>query len=152
MSIEITRTETKKNVVELRDAINKQGAKVVHIIIDGMTVGVMGYTSEKDKEAALKVLQTAIDSSENTMEALMKINTIANFTDKEVNPTEEIVVDDVTYYIDYEKKTAYDEVAEEVVDCTDLECDVPEAIKAILIERIKNYHLENCDDDYYEEY
>lgn len=140
MSIEITRTETKKNVVELKNAINKQGAKVVHIVIDGKTVGVMGYTSEKDKESALKILQTALDSSESTMEALMKINTIASFEDQEVNPTEEVVVDDIAYYIDYEKKAAYNEEAEEVVDCKDLECNVPEAIKAILIERIRNYH------------
>ena len=134
---EINKTNTSKNVVELQKAYRADGTAIENIVIDGRTVGVLGSVSERDKAVALETLQKAIDGSDNVYEALMKIATVANLNTKEVLADEQIEIEGVKVLISYEAKTAYDLNGEELANCKELP-DIPsEAIKAILVDRVK---------------
>lgn len=135
----IEKTNNTKNAVEIRSELQANGITVEYIVINGQKCGVLGSASEKDKEAAIKTLQTALDASDgNLYAAMQKLNTIATMEEKEIKPDEMIEVCGVNIIISYEAKTAYTTNGEEIANCTDLP-DMPnEAIKAVLIARTEN--------------
>lgn len=132
----IEKTNTNKNVVELRSEMNVNGVRMEHVYVDGKPFVCIGYASEADKQAALKVVQAAIDGSSCLMEAMVKLSTNAYLTDNNVDPDEEIEIGGIAYFISYGDKTLYDCSGEPVVDCKELTCDLPkEACKTILVQR-----------------
>lgn len=140
----ITKTNTNKNVVELRKELSSNGITMENVYVNNRKFCCMGYMSEKDKQACLKAIQTAIDGSENEYEAMMKLITIANLNDKEVTPDKEITINNTKVLISYEARAAYDCDGNEIANCRELTCELPcEAIDAILLPRIK-YALENA--------
>lgn len=155
----ITKTNTKKSTVELVAEVNANGTTMEFISIDGVKIGTMGYSSQKDKEAALKVIQTIVDNSENTGPALYAeimdvCMTAGAMTEEgiEAKDSEEVEVDGVPVIINYELKKAYmpgeDLSLQEVANLEDLTCKMPEeAVKALLIERVKVALLEEEEDD-----
>lgn len=140
----ITKTNTNKNVVELRRELSSNGITMENVYVNNRKFCCMGYMSEKDKQACLKAIQTAIDGSENEYEAMLKLITIANLNDKEVTPDKEITINNTKVLISYEARAAYDCDGNKIANCRELTCELPcEAIDAILIPRIKDA-LENA--------
>lgn len=135
----ITKTNTNKNVVELRKELSSNGIAMENVYVNNRKFCCMGYMSEKDKQACLKAIQTAIDGSENEYEAMMKLITIANLNDKEVTPDKEITINNTKVLISYEARAACDCDGNEIANCRELTCELPcEAIDAILLPRIKD--------------
>lgn len=140
----ITKTNTNKNVVELRKELSSNGITIENVYVNNRKFCCMGYMSEKGKQACLKTIQTAIDGSENEYEAMMKLITIANLNDKEVTPDKEITINNTKVLISYGARAAYDCDGNEIANCRELTCELPcEAIDAILLPRIK-YALDNA--------
>ena len=133
----INKTNTNKSVVELRRELSANGTTLENAYVDGQKFCCVGYVSEKDRQACLKAIQAAIDGSENMYEAMTKLMANANLTDAEVEPDEEVMVGDTPMVISYRDKAIYDLNGEEVVNCRDLTCDLPdEACKTILLQRV----------------
>ena len=144
----INRANTSKNVVELRKELTENGTSVENIYVDGQKFCCFGYTSERDKEAGLKAIQAAIDGSENIYEAMQKLMTNANLTDKNVEPDEEVEINGMLVYISYADKTVYDSNGEEIVNCQELECELPpEACKTILMQKLELATTEADEED-----
>jgi len=140
--INITKTETKKNTVELLQKISETGTKFTMISINGQTVGCAGYTSEADREAMEKAIQEAVDGSETTREAVDKLTQIAKLSDAGLVATcalEQIKVGAADIIIDYTERNARSLCGKVVADLKDLgDVELPnEAIKNILIDRVK---------------
>lgn len=140
--INITKTETKKNTVELLRAISVNGTKLTMININGQTVGCAGYTSEADRKAMEKAIQEAVDGSETTAEAINKLTQIAKLSDAGLvasDALEQVKVGSTDIIIDYAARNARTLCGKIVVDLKDLgDVELPnEAIKTILIDRVK---------------
>ena len=131
-------TNTRKNAVEIREELKANGTKIEYIVIDGQKVGVLGSTSEKDRQNAIVAIQKALDASDgNIYEMMQKLETIATIEEKEIEPDEMIEICGEDVIISYAAKTAYTIDGEEIVDCKDLP-DMPnEAIKAVLVARVE---------------
>ena len=140
----INTTNNTKNAVELRAELAANGTKIEYIVINGQKCGILGSTSEKDKQNAVKAIQTALDSSNgNIYEMMQKLNTIATIEENEITPDEMIEVNGEEIIISYEAKAAYTIDGEEIANCTDLP-DMPEAaIKAVLTARIETNRTNN---------
>lgn len=132
----INSTNNSKNAVEIRAELAANGTTVEYIIINGQKVGILGSTSEVDKQNAIKAIQTALDASDGDIgEMLSKLATIATIEEKEIKPDEMVEVCGVDVILSYESKTAYTVDGEEIANCTDLPNMPNEAIKAVLIAR-----------------
>lgn len=134
----INATDNTKNAVEIRSELAANGITVEYIVINGMKCGVLGSVNEKDKQAAIKTIQTALDASDgNVYAAMAKLSTIATIEEKEIQPDEMIEVDGEEIIISYAAKAAYTTDGEEIANCTDLP-DMPnEAIKEVLKARVQ---------------
>ena len=130
----INSTNNNKNAVEIRAELQKNGTTIEYIIINDQKVGILGTTSEKDKQNAIKAIQTALDASDgNIYEMMAKLSTIATIEENEIKPDDMVDVCGVDVIISYAAKTAYTIDGEEIANCTDLS-DMPnEAIKAVLV-------------------
>lgn len=130
-------TTKKKNVVELiRDT---QNARLENIVVNGTLIGAMGFSDDAGRKAALNTIQEAVDNSENIFDMMLKINQMATIEESNVEPDEQIEVDDEMYLVNYTQKKAYTMDCEEIANMDDLRVpNMPkEAIKAILVDRIK---------------
>ena len=148
---DITKTvTTKKTTVELVAETNRDGVTMEYISIDGVKIGTMGYTSQKDKDAALRLIQRVVDNSENTGYALYnEIMTVcmtgaAMYEEGiEAKESEEVEIEGVPVIINYTVQKAYIGVNTElqvVADLEDLDVELPDvAVKALLVERAKTY-------------
>ena len=146
----ITTTNTAKNAVEIRAELQKNGTTIEYIVVNGQKLGILGTTGEKDKQNAIKAIQTALDSSNgNIYEMMQKLSTIATIEEKEIKPDEMIEVNGVEIIISYEAKTAYTTDGEEIANCTELPDMPEEAIKAVLVARAEIALAER--EDYYDE-
>lgn len=127
---------TKKNAVEIRSELKKNGTTIEYITINGQKIGMLGCMGEEDKEKALKALNDAyIASGGNVMAMMMNLDTIANIDEKGIDPDEMVSVSGIDVMLCYANKTAYTMDGEEIADCKDL-ADMPkEAVKAVLIAR-----------------
>jgi hypothetical protein len=134
----IEKTNTNKSVVELRKELGANGTTIENVYVDGQKFCCVGYVSERDKNACLKAIQAAVDGSENLYEAMQKLMVSANLTDHEIEPDEEIECYGQPMFVSYANKAIYDTNGEEVVNCRELECDLPpEACKTILMQRLE---------------
>lgn len=132
----IERTNNTKNAVEIRSELAAGGITVEYIVINGQKCGVLGSASAKDKEAAIKTLQTALDASDgNLYLAMQKLNTIATMEEHEIKPDEMVKICGRDIILSYEAKTAYTVDGEEIANCADLPEMPTEAIKAVLVAR-----------------
>ena len=134
----INKSNTNKSVVELRKELGDNGTTVENIYVDGQKFCCFGYTSERDKKTGLDAIQAAIDGSENLYEAMQKLMTNANLTDNNVEPDEEVEINGITVFISYADKAVYDCTGHEIVNCKELECELPpEACKTILMQKLE---------------
>ena len=148
-NMNITATNKAKNAVEIRSELNANGTTIEYIVINGQKLGILGTTSEEDKQKAIKAIQTALDASNGDIYEMMnKLSTIATIEEKEIKPDEQIEVCGVDVIISYDAKAAYTMDGEEIVNCADLP-DMPnEAIKAVLLAKVELalQSLEDCDE------
>ena len=132
----ITTTNTSKNAVEIRAELQKNGTTIEYIVVNGQKLGILGSTGEKDKQNAIKAIQTALDASNgNIYEMMAKLSTIATIEEKEIEPDEMVEVNGEEIMISYAQSKAYTMDGEEIANCTDLPNMPNEAIKAVLIAR-----------------
>ena len=132
----INSTNNSKNAVEVRAELSSNGTTVEYIVINGQKIGILGTTGEKDKQNAIKAIQTALDASNGDIgEMLQKLSTIATIEENEIKPDEMVEVCGVEVILSYDAKTAYTVDGEEIANCTDLPSMPNEAIKAVLIAR-----------------
>ena len=134
----INSTNNTKNAVEIRAELQKNGTTIEYIVVNGQKLGILGTTSAKDRESAIKAIQTALDASDgNIYEMMSKLSTIATIEEKEIQPDDMVEVCDVDIIISYDAKTAYTVDCEEIVNCNDLPGLPNEAIKAVLVARVE---------------
>lgn len=147
----IEKTNTNKGVLELRKELGSNGVAIENVYVDGQKFCCLGYASQRDKEAALKAIQAAIDGSASLYDAMDKLMTNAALTDNNIEPDEEIEVNGMRMFISYADKAIYGDTGEEVVNCRELECDLPpEACKTILMQRLELAMQEELDLDGFE--
>ena len=134
----INSTNNNKNAVEIRAELQKNGTTIEYIVINDQKVGILGTTSEVDKQNVIKAIQTALDASDgNIYDMISKLSTIATIEEKEIQPDDIVDVCDMDIIISYAAKTAYTVDGDEIANCTDLP-DMPnEAIKAVLVARVE---------------
>jgi hypothetical protein len=132
----VNSTNTTKNAVEIRKELKANGTTIEYIVVNGQKLGILGAANEKDRQNAMKAIQTALDASDGDIYTMMaKLNTIATIEEKEIKPDEMIEVCGEDIIISYEAKAAYTIDGEEIVNCADLP-DMPnEAVKAVLVAR-----------------
>ena len=134
----INSTNNTKNAVEIRAELKANGTTIEYIVVNGQKLGILGSTSEKDKQNAIKAIQIALDSSDGDIyEMMSKLCTMATIEEKEIAADEMVEIGDEQIIISYEAKTAYTIDGEEIVNCTDLPDMPSEAIKAVLVARIE---------------
>ena len=132
---------TKKNIVEFTQSCYANGYNAIIPIINGKEYNelLIGYTSEEDKESAIKLLREAIESTNNISEVkrylLSAFKNIAN----NVHPDEQIDIDGYTFMFSYIDKKAYLLDGTEIVNANDVSSEDDEIIKIVLTERVKNY-------------
>ena len=147
----VNNTNNTKNAVEIRAEMQKNGTTIEYIIVNGQKLGILGTTSAKDRENALKAIQTALDASNGDIyEMMAKLNTIATIEENEIAADEMVEINDEEIIISYESKAAYTVDGVEITNCIDLP-DMPnEAIKAVLVARVENVLSSYNDDDEYD--
>lgn len=152
LMMNITTTNTKKNAVEIRTELAKNGTKIEYIVVNGKKLGILGSANANDRAKAIKTIQTALDASNgNIYEMMQKLSTIANIEEHEIPADEMIKVDGIDVIISYSNKAGYTTDGEEIANCRELP-DMPnEAIKAVLEARIKVVNAERASDDEYDE-
>lgn len=134
----INTKKTPKNIIEIRSELASNGTKLEHIIIDGHNVGIIGTTSEADRNNAIRAIETALESSNgNIYEAIQKLSTIATIEENNISPDEIVEVDGDDYIFSYANKTAYDMEGNPVVHCNSLPDMPKEGTKAVLEARIQ---------------
>lgn len=128
---------TTKNAVEIRSELKANGTTIEYIVINGQKCGILGSVSKKDREAAIKALNTAYAASNGDIfEMMRKLETIATIEEKEIEPDEVVEVCGTEIMLSYTKKTAYDMNGDEITNCTDLSDMPKEAVKAVLVARV----------------
>jgi hypothetical protein len=127
-----------KNAVQIHTEFKENGTKIEYIVIDGQRIGILGSVSERDRNAALKVLNdTYLASNGDIMEMMQKLTTLATIEENEIEPDEMIEVNGIEAIISYKNATAYTIDGEEIVNCADLPSMPKEAIKAVLVARME---------------
>lgn len=136
----LTKQTNQKNVVEFRKELTRDGVTINNIYVDGRKVGIFGYTDEADRAAYLATWQKAIDSSASIYEAMEKMAIVANFTEKEISPDEEVILGNGTsFFISYGDRCAYDSDGEIIGNLLEMEgVELPDlAIKAMLTQKVQ---------------
>lgn len=118
-----------------------------------------GYVSESDRQGCLNLISKALKATEGDVgAAMLYMYEAALVTSKEIKADEAVEVDGAEVIISYAAKKAYLH-AEEVANLEDITVELPdEAVKAMLIDRVRLY-LERkaeedcaCDYDYEDDY
>ena len=134
----INKTNTRKNAVEICKELTKNGTTIEYIVINGQKVGMLGCTSEKDRQKAMDALQTALDACDgNIYEMMQKLSTVAMMQEKEIKPDEMVKICGHDVILSYEQGKAYTVSGKEIANCDDLPKMPTEAIKAVLEARAK---------------
>lgn len=118
----------------------KNGYGAIIPIIDGVEHPelMMGYVSEADAQAGLKLLEEALKATNgNIPQAMRYMYTAAKTTALDIKVDEEVDVDGVKILINYKKRKAYRDGVE-VANLDNIECYLPdEAIKPMLEDKVR---------------
>ena len=112
----------------------------------------VGYVSESDKQACIKVIQKAVKATGGDPYATARYIQNAMLTAASgIRPDEEVEVEGVKMLVSYTDKAIYDGTIQ-IANMEDLSTvDDKDAIKAILMERAKNNLPLLMEPDYYED-
>lgn len=135
--------------------MRENNSNLEFLYIDGIKVGAMGSVSDADREAGIKVIQRIVDNSDKkgmalVMEVMSQVNFEASMNEKQIQPDEQVKVEDTDCVISYQSKKIYDMAGKELADASDIGDNTPkEAIREILKLRAqaKLHKLEEMEDE-----
>lgn len=128
--------KTTKNAVEIHKELKKDGTTIEYIVIDGMKCGILGSTSEADREAALNALNKAYAASNgNIFEMMAKLSTVATIEEENIEPDEIVEVCGTEVIMSYANGKAYTMDGVEIANCDGLPSMPKEVAKELLMAR-----------------
>lgn len=131
----INNTKKSLNRVQL---MKENNSNLEFLYIDGIKVGAMGSVSEADREAGLAVIQRIVNNSDKkgmalVMEVMSQVNFEASMNENNIQPDEQVRIEDEDCVISYQSKKIYDMAGKELADASDMGDNIPkEAIREIL--------------------
>ena len=147
---------TKKNVTLNRvQMLKDSNSNMEYLSIDGIPCGYMGSVSEADREAGIRCIQKIVDNSNKKgydliREVMAQVKFEADMNEKQIQPDEQVKVEDTDCVISYQSKKIYDMAGKELADASDIGDNTPKgAIREILKRRAqaKLHKLEEMEDD-----
>lgn len=118
--------------------MKENNSNLEFLYIDGIKVGAMGSVSEVDREAGLAVIQRIVNNSDKkgmalVMEVMSQVNFEASMNENNIQPDEQVRIEDEDCVISYQSKKIYDMAGKELTDASDMGDNIPkEAIREIL--------------------
>lgn len=145
----------KKNTMNRVALMKENNSNLEFLYIDNIKIGAMGSVSDADREAGIKVIQRIVDNSNKkgvalVMEVMSQVNFEASMNENNIQPDEQVKVEDTDCVISYQSKKIYDMAGKELADASDIGDNTPkEAIREILKLRAqaKLHKLEEMEDD-----
>lgn len=131
----INNTKKSLNRVQL---MKENNSNLEFLYIDEIKVGAMGSISETDREAGLAVIQRIVNNSDKkgmalVMEVMSQVNFEASMNENNIQPDEQVRIEDEDCVISYQSKKIYDMAGKELADASDMGDNIPkEAIREIL--------------------
>ena len=131
----INNTKKSLNRVQL---LKENNSNLEFLYIDEIKVGAMGSVSEADREAGLAVIQRIVNNSDKkgmalVMEVMSQVNFEASMNENNIQPDEQVRIEDEDCVISYQSKKIYDMAGKELADASDMGDNIPkEAIREIL--------------------
>lgn len=131
----INNTKKSLNRVQL---MKENNSNLEFLYIDEIKVGAMGSVSEVDREAGLAVIQRIVNNSDKkgmalVMEVMSQVNFEASMNENNIQPDEQVRIEDEDCVISYQSKKIYDMAGKELADASDMGDNIPkEAIREIL--------------------
>lgn len=156
----INNTKKSLNRVQL---MKENNSNLEFLYIDGIKVGAMGAVSDADREAGVAVIQRIVDNSNKkgialVMEVMSQVNFEASMNENNIQPDEQVRIEDEDCVISYQSKKIYDMAGKELADASDMGDNIPkEAIREILklraLAKIRELNAEAENDlDYEDDY
>ena len=135
--------------------MKENNSNLEFLYIDGIKVGAMGSVSDADREAGVAVIQRIVDNSNKkgmalVMEVMSQVNFEASMNENNIQPDEQVRIEDEDCVISYQSKKIYDMAGKELADASDMGDNIPkEAIREILKLRAqaKLHKLEEMEDE-----
>ena len=118
--------------------MKEDNSNLEFLYIDEIKVGAMGSVSEADREAGLAVIQRIVDNSNKkgmalVMEVMSQVNFEASMNENNIQPDEQVRIEDEDCVISYQSKKIYDMAGKELADASDMGDNIPkETIREIL--------------------
>ena len=118
--------------------MKENNSNLEFLYIDGIKVGAMGSVSDADREAGLAVIQRIVNNSDKkgmtlVMEVMSQMNFEASMYENNIQPDEQVRIEDEDCVISYQSKKIYDMAGKELADASDMGDNIPkEAIREIL--------------------
>ena len=131
----INNTKKSLNRVQL---MKENNSNLEFLYIDEIKVGAMGSVSEADREAGLAVIQRIVNNSDKkgvalVMEVMSQVNFEASMNENNIQPDEQVRIEDEDCVISYQSKKIYGLEGKELADASDIGDNTPkEAIREIL--------------------
>ena len=128
---------TKKSLNRVQ-LMKENNTNLEYLYIDNIRVGVMGSVNDRDREAGLAVIQRIVDNSDKkgmalVMEVMSQVNFEASMNENNIQPDEQVRIEDEDCVISYQSKKIYDMAGKELADASDMGDNIPkEAIREIL--------------------
>ena len=106
----INNTKKSLNRVQL---MKENNSNLEFLYIDEIKVGAMGSVSEVDREAGLAVIQRIVNNSNKkgmalVMEVMSQVNFEASMNENNIQPDEQVRIEDEDCVISYQSKKIYD--------------------------------------------
>ena len=118
--------------------MKENNSNLEFLYIDGIKVGAMGSVSDADREAGLAVIQRIVNNSDKksmalVLEVMSQVNFEASMNENNIQPDEQVRIEDEDCVISYQSKKIYDMAGKELADASDMGDNIPkEAIREIL--------------------
>ena len=151
---------TKNNATLNRvQMLKDSNSNMEYLSIDGIRCGYMGSVSEADREAGIRCIQKIVDNSNLTGYALIRevmaqVKFEADMNENQIQPDEQVRVEDEDCVISYKSKKIYDMAGKELADASDMGANTPkEAIREILkLRALAKIHELNAESEAYLDY
>ena len=118
--------------------MRENNSNLEFLYIDNIKIGAMGSVSEADREAGIRCIQKIVDNSNLTGYALIRevmsqVKFEADMNEKQIQPDEQVRIEDEDCVISYQSKKIYDMAGKELASASDIGDNTPkEAIREIL--------------------
>lgn len=130
---------TKKNATLNRvQMLKDSNSNMEYLSIDGIPCGYMGSISEADREAGIRCIQKIVDNSNKKgydliREVMAQVKFEADMNEKQIQPDEQVKVENTNCVISYQSKKIYNMAGKELASASDIGDNTPkEAIREIL--------------------